>query len=102
MLGGSRGRAPGATTSCSPSAAEWWATSPGSAPPPTSAESPLVQAPTTLVAQVDSAYGGKTGVDLPTAKNYVGAYHLPLAVLADPARSRRFRARSWRLASSRS
>jgi shikimate kinase/3-dehydroquinate synthase len=45
---------------------------------------PLVQAPTTLVAQVDSAYGGKTGVDLPDAKNYVGAYHQPLAVLADP------------------
>jgi shikimate kinase/3-dehydroquinate synthase len=46
---------------------------------------PLVQAPTTLVAQVDSAYGGKTGVDLPDAKNYVGAYHMPIAVLADPA-----------------
>ena len=44
----------------------------------------LVQAPTTLVAQVDSAYGGKTGVDLPEAKNYVGAYHMPIAVLADP------------------
>jgi 3-dehydroquinate synthetase/shikimate kinase len=44
----------------------------------------LVQAPTTPVAQVDSAYGGKTGVDLPEAKNYVGAYHLPLAVLAEP------------------
>lgn len=46
---------------------------------------PLVQAPTTLVAQVDSAYGGKTGVDLPEAKNYAGAYHMPTAVLADPA-----------------
>jgi shikimate kinase/3-dehydroquinate synthase len=46
---------------------------------------PLVQAPTTLVAQVDSAYGGKTGVDLPEAKNYVGAYHQPIAVLADPS-----------------
>ena len=45
---------------------------------------PVVQVPTTLVAQVDSAYGGKTGVDLPEAKNYVGAYHLPAAVLADP------------------
>jgi shikimate kinase/3-dehydroquinate synthase len=42
-----------------------------------------VQAPTTLVAQVDSAYGGKTGVDLPEAKNYVGAYHQPSAVIAD-------------------
>jgi shikimate kinase / 3-dehydroquinate synthase len=44
---------------------------------------PVVQVPTTLVAQVDSAYGGKTGVDLPEAKNYVGAYHLPEAVVAD-------------------
>jgi len=43
----------------------------------------VVQVPTTLVAQVDSAYGGKTGVDLPEAKNYVGAYHLPSAVIAD-------------------
>ena len=41
--------------------------------------------PTTLVAQVDSAYGGKTGVDLPEAKNYVGAYHQPSAVVVDPA-----------------
>jgi 3-dehydroquinate synthase len=46
---------------------------------------PAVQVPTTLVAQVDSAYGGKTGVDLPEGKNYVGAYHLPAAVLADTA-----------------
>jgi shikimate kinase/3-dehydroquinate synthase len=44
-----------------------------------------VQIPTTLVAQVDSAYGGKTGVDLAEAKNYVGAYHQPAAVVADPA-----------------
>jgi shikimate kinase / 3-dehydroquinate synthase len=46
---------------------------------------PVVQVPTTLVAQVDSAIGGKTGVDLPAAKNYVGTYHQPFAVLADPA-----------------
>jgi len=45
---------------------------------------PVVHVPTTVVAQVDSAYGGKTGVDLPEAKNYVGAYHQPAAVLADP------------------
>jgi shikimate kinase / 3-dehydroquinate synthase len=44
---------------------------------------PIVQVPTTLVAQVDSAYGGKTGVDLPQAKNYVGAYHQPSSVVAD-------------------
>lgn len=44
-----------------------------------------VQVPTTLVAQVDSAYGGKTGVDLPEGKNYAGAYHQPSAVLCDPA-----------------
>ncbi len=42
-----------------------------------------IQVPTSLVAQVDSAYGGKTGVDLEEAKNYVGAYHQPSAVIAD-------------------
>jgi shikimate kinase/3-dehydroquinate synthase len=45
---------------------------------------PVVHVPTTLVAQVDSAYGGKTGVDLPQAKNYVGAYHHPAGVIVDP------------------
>jgi shikimate kinase/3-dehydroquinate synthase len=45
---------------------------------------PVVHVPTTIVAQVDSAYGGKTGVDLPAAKNYVGAYHQPAGVLVDP------------------
>ena len=43
----------------------------------------VVHVPTTFVSQVDSAYGGKTGVDLPEGKNYVGAYELPAAVLAD-------------------
>jgi shikimate kinase/3-dehydroquinate synthase len=43
-----------------------------------------VQVPTSLVAQVDSAYGGKTGVDLAEAKNYIGAYHQPAAVISDP------------------
>jgi shikimate kinase/3-dehydroquinate synthase len=44
-----------------------------------------VQFPTTVVSQVDSAYGGKTGVDLPEGKNYVGAYHQPAGVVCDPA-----------------
>jgi 3-dehydroquinate synthase len=44
----------------------------------------VVHVPTTLVSQVDSAYGGKTGVDLPGAKNYVGAYHQPAGVVVDP------------------
>ncbi|MGD0385408.1 MAG: bifunctional shikimate kinase/3-dehydroquinate synthase [Solirubrobacteraceae bacterium] len=46
---------------------------------------PVVQVPTTLAAQVDSAYGGKTGIDLPEGKNYVGAYHHPAGVIVDPA-----------------
>jgi 3-dehydroquinate synthase len=45
---------------------------------------PIVHVPTTLVAQVDSAYGGKTGVDMPQAKNYIGAYHQPAGVIVDP------------------
>jgi 3-dehydroquinate synthetase/shikimate kinase len=44
-----------------------------------------VQVPTSLVAQVDSAYGGKTGVDLPEGKNYAGVFHQPSAVICDPA-----------------
>jgi 3-dehydroquinate synthase len=45
---------------------------------------PVVQIPTTLLAQVDSAIGGKTGVNLASGKNLVGTFHQPLAVLADP------------------
>jgi 3-dehydroquinate synthase len=43
----------------------------------------FVQAPTTLLAQVDSSVGGKTGVNLAAGKNLVGAFHQPIAVLAD-------------------
>jgi 3-dehydroquinate synthetase len=44
-----------------------------------------VALPTTLLAMVDAALGGKTAVNLPVAKNAVGAFHPPVAVLADPA-----------------
>jgi 3-dehydroquinate synthase len=42
-----------------------------------------IQVPTTLLAQVDSSVGGKTGVNLPEGKNLVGSFHHPLAVFAD-------------------
>jgi 3-dehydroquinate synthase len=46
---------------------------------------PLLQVPTTLLAQVDAAIGGKTGVNLVSGKNLIGSFHPPLAVLIDPA-----------------
>jgi 3-dehydroquinate synthase len=45
---------------------------------------PIVQIPTTLVAMIDAAIGGKTGVDTPAGKNLVGAFHRPALVIVDP------------------
>ena len=44
---------------------------------------PVVQVPTTLLAMVDAAVGGKTGINTPAGKNLVGAFHPPTAVVAD-------------------
>ena len=44
---------------------------------------PFIQVPTTLLAMIDASIGGKTGVDTPTGKNLVGAFHQPSAVIAD-------------------
>jgi len=46
---------------------------------------PVIQIPTTLLAQVDAAVGGKTGANLVAGKNLIGAFHQPLVVLIDPA-----------------
>lgn len=46
---------------------------------------PVIQAPTTLLAQVDAAIGGKTGVNLRAGKNLIGSFHQPLRVVIDPA-----------------
>jgi 3-dehydroquinate synthetase/shikimate kinase len=59
---------------------------------------PWIQVPTTLVAQVDSAIGGKTGVDLPEGKNLLGAFHQPAAIVLDVAALRTLPERQLRAA----
>jgi 3-dehydroquinate synthase len=63
---------------------------------------PVIQVPTTLLAQVDAAVGGKTGVNLVSGKNLIGSFHPPLAVLTDPALldtlpDREYRAGLWEI-----
>jgi 3-dehydroquinate synthase len=57
---------------------------------------PFVQVPTTLTAQVDAAIGGKAAVNLPEGKNLVGAFHQPVAVLADVSTLRTLGDRDFR------
>ena len=59
---------------------------------------PIIHVPTTLVAQIDSSIGGKTGVDLPEGKNLVGAFHQPAAVIIDIAMLRTLPERQMRAA----
>ena len=57
---------------------------------------PWIGVPTTLLAQVDSSVGGKTGIDLPAGKNLAGAFHQPALVIADPGTLRTLPARQRR------
>ncbi|MGO9228817.1 MAG: 3-dehydroquinate synthase [Bryobacteraceae bacterium] len=63
---------------------------------------PVIQVPTTLLAQVDAGVGGKTGVNLESGKNLIGSFHQPVAVLIDPAvlttlPEREYRAGLWEI-----
>jgi 3-dehydroquinate synthase len=63
---------------------------------------PVLQIPTTLLAQVDAAIGGKTGVNLAIGKNLIGSFHQPMAVLIDPGLlgtlpEREYRAGLWEI-----
>ena len=56
---------------------------------------PLVQLPTSLIGQVDSAVGGKAGINVAAGKNLVGAFHQPKLVLADPSVMETLPEREW-------
>jgi 3-dehydroquinate synthase len=63
---------------------------------------PVIQIPTTLLAQVDAGVGGKTGVNLESGKNLIGSFHQPVAALIDPAAlatlpEREYRAGLWEI-----